>query len=113
MMITLVTGGARSGKSRFAESLYKNDKDVVYIATAKLTDSEMKERIEHHQNSRPKYWRTYEANYNLSHGIASERNYLLDCITLLTSNIMYDISKDKEVIDIKMQKIIEDKVFMK
>ncbi|NLJ87840.1 MAG: bifunctional adenosylcobinamide kinase/adenosylcobinamide-phosphate guanylyltransferase [Epulopiscium sp.] len=110
-MITLVTGGARSGKSRFAESLYKNDKDVVYIATAKLTDSEMKERIEHHQNSRPKYWRTYEANYNLSHGIASERNYLLDCITLLTSNIMYDISKDKEVIDIKMQKIIEDKVF--
>jgi adenosylcobinamide kinase/adenosylcobinamide-phosphate guanylyltransferase len=45
MMITLVTGGARSGKSRFAESLYKNDKDVVYIATAKLTErNERKDR---------------------------------------------------------------------
>lgn len=109
-MITLVTGGARSGKSTFAESLYKDDEDVVYIATAKVEDDEMKERVKHHQNSRPKEWRTYEGNYNLSNGIENEKNYLLDCITVLTSNIMYDISKDEEIIDFEIQKKIEDKV---
>ena len=43
-MITLVTGGARSGKSSFAESLYKDKVDVVYIATSKITDNEMEDR---------------------------------------------------------------------
>lgn len=109
-MITLVTGGARSGKSTFAESLYEKDEDVVYIATAKVMDSEMKERVRCHQNSRPKQWRTYEANYNLINGIGNEKNYLLDCITVLTSNIMYDISKDEEHIDFVIQKKVEDKV---
>lgn len=109
-MITLVTGGARSGKSSFAESLYKDDEEVVYIATAKVTDKEMEDRIESHQNSRPKKWRTYEANYDLSNGVGNETNYLLDCITILTSNIMYDISKDKEKIDSGLQKEIEDRV---
>ena len=102
-MITLVTGGARSGKSTFAESLYENDKDVVYIATAKALDDEMKERVKHHQNSRPKQWRTYEGNYNLSNAIRTEKNYLLDCITVLTSNIMYDMSKDEENINSQLQ----------
>lgn len=110
-MITLVTGGARSGKSTFAESLYGNDKDVVYIATAKVIDDEMKERVKHHQNSRPKQWRTYEGNYNLSKAIGTEKKYLLDCITILTSNIMYDISKEEENISFQLQKLIEDKVF--
>lgn len=109
-MITLVTGGARSGKSTFAESLYENYKDVVYIATAKALDDEMKERVKHHQNSRPKQWRTYEGNYNLSNAIRTEKNYLLDCITVLTSNIMYDMSKDEENINSQLQKLIEDKV---
>lgn len=110
-MITLVTGGARSGKSTFAESIYGNHKDVVYMATAKVTDDEMKERVKHHQNSRPKEWRTYEANYNLSNGIGNEQQYLLDCITILISNIMYDMSKDEEKIDFEIQKVIEDRVF--
>ena len=43
-MITLVTGGARSGKSTFAENIYKDKEDVVYIATSKIWDEEMKER---------------------------------------------------------------------
>ncbi|KYH28155.1 MULTISPECIES: bifunctional adenosylcobinamide kinase/adenosylcobinamide-phosphate guanylyltransferase [Clostridium] len=110
-MITLVTGGARSGKSTFAESLYGNDKDVVYIATAKVIDDEMKERVKHHQNSRPKQWRTYEGDYNLSKAIGNEKKYLLDCVTILTSNIMYDMSKDEEKISFELQKLIEDKVF--
>ncbi|MBU5312418.1 bifunctional adenosylcobinamide kinase/adenosylcobinamide-phosphate guanylyltransferase [Tissierella carlieri] len=109
-MITLVTGGARSGKSRFAENLYKDEKDVVYIATSKATDAEMRERVKLHQESRPSEWRTYEGNYDLQNSIGKERNYLLDCITVLTSNIMFDISKDVEYIDYDMQRRIEDTV---
>lgn len=109
-MITLVTGGARSGKSSFAESIYKDDEEVVYIATAKVSDKEMEERIKQHKNSRPKKWRTYETNYNLSKAVGNETSYLLDCITILTSNIMYDLSKDKEKIDTELQKEIEDRV---
>ena len=52
-MIILVTGGARSGKSTFAENLYGDRKDVVYIATSKILDKEMKERVKLHKNSRP------------------------------------------------------------
>lgn len=109
-MITLVTGGARSGKSTFAESIFKDKIDVVYIATSKITDSEMEERVKLHQESRPDQWRTFEGNYELDNSIGEEKNYLLDCITILVSNIMFDISKDTEYIDFNLQKSIEDKV---
>lgn len=109
-MITLVTGGARSGKSTFAESKYLDKEDVVYIATSRIWDEEMQERVNHHQESRPRQWRTYEGNYNLVDVIGDEKHYLLDCITVLTSNIMFDITKDKEYIDFELQKEVEDTV---
>lgn len=109
-MIRLVTGGARSGKSTFAESTYLDKEDVVYIATSRIWDQEMEERVKHHQESRPNVWRTYEGNYSLSQAIGQEKYYLLDCITVLTSNIMFDISKDQEYIDFNLQKKIEDRV---
>ncbi|WMM25875.1 bifunctional adenosylcobinamide kinase/adenosylcobinamide-phosphate guanylyltransferase [Tissierella sp. MB52-C2] len=109
-MITLVTGGARSGKSRFAESIYKDTLDVVYIATSKVTDDEMAERINLHRESRPREWRTYEGNYGLQNAIDEEKNYFLDCITVLTSNIMFDISKDIEYIDYDLQNKIENTI---
>lgn len=111
-MIYLVTGGARSGKSSFAESLYKETLDVVYIATSKIHDKEMEERVKIHKKSRPNQWRTYEGNYNLRNAVEEEKNYLLDCITVLTSNIMFDISKDTEYIDYPLQKEIEDRVIL-
>ena len=52
-MLTLVTGGARSGKSRHAESLVANAKGVLYIATSQIFDEEMAARIQHHRDSRP------------------------------------------------------------
>ncbi len=110
-MITLVTGGARSGKSTFAENLYKDKKDVVYIATSKIWDEEMEERIKLHKASRPSYWRTYEGNYSLTSALGEERNYLLDCITLLTSNIMFDITKEIEYIDYQLQSKIENRIY--
>lgn len=109
-MIYLVTGGARSGKSKFAESLYKGKSEVVYIATSKLWDQEMEERVKLHRESRPNNWRTFEGNYNLQQSIGEEGNYLLDCITVLASNIMFDLSGDIEYIDYELQKKIEDSV---
>ncbi len=109
-MITLVTGGARSGKSTFAEKIYIDKEDVVYIATSRIWDDEMEERVDLHKKSRPTQWRTYEGNYNLSQALGEEGYYLLDCITVLTSNIMFDITKDAEYIDYELQEAVEDKV---
>lgn len=109
-MITLVTGGARSGKSTFAEKLYENKEDVVYIATSKIWDEEMRERVELHRKNRPQIWRTYEGNYDLRDSIGKERYYLLDCMTVMTSNIMFDMTGDIEYIDYELQENIEDTV---
>lgn len=109
-MVTLVTGGARSGKSSFAESRFEGKTDVVYIATSRAEDDEMKERAIHHRSYRPEEWRTFEGDYNIAHAVGREKYYLLDCITVLTSNIMFDMSKDTEIIDASLQKLIEDKV---
>lgn len=108
--IVLVTGGARSGKSTFAEELYKDRSDVVYIATARITDHEMKDRVSLHRAQRPKEWITFEGNYGLKEAVDSLKNYLLDCITILTSNIMFDITGESENISIEMQKEVEDRV---
>lgn len=108
--IILVTGGARSGKSTFAEEIYKDVKDVVYIATARVTDDEMRDRVLHHRKQRPEEWSTFEGNYNLKEAVGESQNYLLDCITVLTSNIMFDITKDAEKISTEMQIEVEETV---
>ena len=106
-MITLITGGARSGKSTYAESLYQDKTDVVYIATSRIEDSEMADRVMLHKSSRPASWRTYEGTYKLKNAIGQESYYLLDCMTVLSSNIMFDLTKDMTQIDIKTQQTVE------
>lgn len=110
-MIILVTGGARSGKSSFSESLYENKEDVVYIATSKIYDKEMEERVILHRQSRPLSWRTYEGNYELKKAVGEEKNYILDCVTVLLSNRMFDITKDEEFISFQLQGQVENTVF--
>ena len=105
--IILVTGGARSGKSTFAEGIYNEESNVVYIATARVTDEEMKDRVSLHRAQRPKEWVTYEGNYRLKEAVEPSKNYLLDCITVLTSNIMFDITGDIEKISLEKQREIE------
>lgn len=109
-MIRFITGGARSGKSTFAEELYKDRKDVVYIATAKIWDQEMEERVRLHQETRPREWRTFEGNYDLHKAVGNEKYYLLDCLTVLTSNIMFDLSGQLDYIDYDLQGKIENTV---
>lgn len=59
-MMILVTGGARSGKSRHAETLIGDAPQVLYIATSQILDDEMAARIQHHKDGRPAHWRTAE-----------------------------------------------------
>ena len=92
--IILVTGGARSGKSGFAESLCREQNNsTAYIATSVAFDDEMKERVRKHQESRPKEWKTYEI-YKDIYKIIKElgekhQTVILDCITLLVNNLMF------------------------
>ncbi len=97
-MLTLVLGGARSGKSRFAEQCASDSgKPVVYIATATVTDKEMQSRIERHQSHRCIDWLTIEEPIYLADVIQSfsENHFLLiDCLTLWLSNIMFNSKGD-------------------
>ena len=89
--ITLVTGGSRSGKSSFAENLLKDTDDVLYIATAIITDVEMEHRIKKHVDSRNSKWETYEGFFDLDKAIAKYdmENIMLDCVTIMTTNLMF------------------------
>lgn len=100
--IILVTGGARSGKSNFAETLCKNrNNDTAYIATSIPFDDEMKDRVKKHQESRPKTWKTYEIYKDIYTIIKSidkkHKTVIMDCVTLLVNNLMftYDLDIDK------------------
>lgn len=87
---TFVFGGARSGKSRFAERLVTRDgRSKVYIATAQAFDAEMTSRIATHQADRGTDWRTLEAPMDIAGALSSvsaEEIVLLDCATLWLSN---------------------------
>ncbi len=92
--ITLVTGGARSGKSRYAEELALKADRVLYIATAVPFDDEMRARIRIHQTRRPEAWRTLEAYKGLDQRLEALKDtfdwILLDCLTVMTTNLMFD-----------------------
>lgn len=90
--LTLVLGGARSGKSRHAEALIEAlPSPWTYIATAQAYDDEMRERIALHRERRPAGWRTLDAPLALPDAIASAPAgvpVLVDCLTLWLTNLM-------------------------
>lgn len=92
--IILVTGGARSGKSSYAEELALKEERVLYIATAIAFDEEMKARIRLHQTRRPEAWGTLEAYQDLDVCLEARKDsfdcILLDCLTVMTTNLMFD-----------------------
>lgn len=116
--LVVLTGGARSGKSSYAESLIKEEgENILYVATAIAFDSGMQDRIKKHRLQRPEKWQTLECYRNFSQ--LEKRNYdgvLLDCMTIMVSNLMLDEDVDydscsHDVIDkieTKIQKQVED-----
>lgn len=93
--LVLITGGARSGKSGFAEEMAMSlSGDVTYIATAEALDEEMKDRIRHHRERRPQHWQTVEEPRRVAEAIAEVGQtapvILLDCLTLLCCNLLLE-----------------------
>jgi adenosylcobinamide kinase / adenosylcobinamide-phosphate guanylyltransferase len=91
--LTFVLGGARSGKSRYAEALVMDYAPPwIYVATAQAHDEEMSARIAEHRQRRDGKWRTLEAPLDLPGAIATHGNsgqaVLIDCLTLWLSNVM-------------------------
>lgn len=91
--VTLVLGGTRSGKSRYAVELAcKGSGPVLFVATAEPLDEEMHHRIQQHRLSRPAEWRTLEAPTNVGERIVGEirgeRVVVIDCLSLLVSNLL-------------------------
>jgi adenosylcobinamide kinase/adenosylcobinamide-phosphate guanylyltransferase len=89
----LILGGARSGKSHYAQEIaLKSLPPVLFVATAEAGDEEMKQRIEEHQKARPATWHTLEATTHIGRKIKQRagkaQTVIIDCITLLVSNIL-------------------------
>ena len=101
--LTLILGGARSGKSSFAEKIARESgKPVLFIATATAGDSEMAERIRNHQASRPAGWQTLELPRGLGRKLAQPvaEVVIVDCITLLVSNILLSFPENTPAEDV-------------
>lgn len=91
--LTLLLGGARSGKSSLAQELAeKRARQVLYLATAEPLDEEMAQRIRVHQSERPEHWQTREIPYHLAENLEETppdtELVILDCITMLVNNLV-------------------------
>lgn len=98
---TLILGGARSGKSTYAERLAaQSGGRVLYVATAQAWDAEMAARIARHRAERPAGWQTLEAPIEVGRAVASAPPadvVLLDCLTLLASNVIVALPAPPQV----------------
>lgn len=109
MTTHLILGGARSGKSAYAERMASNlELPVTYIATAQVYDDEFAKRVAHHQARRPPYWALVEAPFNLAQTLlehdAPDTCLIVDCLTLwLAQCICPDCEKPSDL-DWQMEK---------
>ena len=106
----LILGGVRSGKSSYAVALAKKfKKKTAFIATATVSDSEMKKRIELHKKSRPRQWKLIEEGKDISLILSKLKGkyevVLIDCLGLLISNFLADNLEDKKI-EIRIKKLI-------
>lgn len=98
--ITLITGGARSGKSTYAEKLALQAECPVYMATARIWDKEFADRIRRHQERRGPSWTNIEEEKILSKHSFSQRTILIDCVTLWSTNFFFDAGEDASLDEI-------------
>jgi adenosylcobinamide kinase / adenosylcobinamide-phosphate guanylyltransferase len=102
-MVTLVLGGVRSGKSHYAQQLGERVPRVVFVATARPGDDEMRRKVERHRGSRPKHWQTVEEPLSLAEAIADHGPncdlMIIDCLTLFAANLLDAKGDDQSSID--------------
>jgi adenosylcobinamide kinase/adenosylcobinamide-phosphate guanylyltransferase len=100
--LILILGGARSGKSSYAEKQAKElgGDSVLYVATSETKDEEMVGRVEKHRSERPSAWVTVEAPRNVAQAIRRERSaekvILVDCMTFLVANYLMDAAAPED-----------------
>ncbi len=96
-MIVLVTGGARSGKSRYAQQHAKQlHTNPVYVATARVWDDDFKQRIVRHQQERGPEWSNFETEKYVSALPLTNRVVVIDCVTLWLTNFFVDHQQNIE-----------------
>jgi adenosylcobinamide kinase/adenosylcobinamide-phosphate guanylyltransferase len=115
MSMTFILGGARSGKSRFAQELAaKLGLRVLFVATGEALDEEMNARIEAHKRSRSPAWKTLEAPTDvakaLRNKIGNAEVVIVDCVTLLVSNLMGTEDIDAKTLEKKVTAELEELV---
>ena len=116
--LILILGGARSGKSAFAERLAASSgQPVAFIATATASDNEMRARIARHRASRPRDWHTLEEPLNLASAVSRASELadvlLLDCVTLWLGNVLLQesghLEKDNEEESHTVNKLFDER----
>jgi len=98
--LTLVTGGASSGKTSYACGRAERDgANVLYVATCVPRDEGMREKVRRHRESRPAHWRTREAARDVASALTPGFDAaIVDCVTLLISQMLIDDSEDGEIL---------------
>lgn len=114
--LIFITGGQRSGKSRYAQKLAEEKSEYpIYLATSRIWDEDFQSRIDRHRIDRGEHWSTIEEDKNISNPDFEGNTVLLDCITLWLTNIFHDsfydidqsLKEAKEEWEKLMQKNIE------
>lgn len=98
-MLVFILGGARSGKSRAAESLAQSGgRPVTYVATAVAADDEFRTRVTEHRRRRPPEWETVEEPVAVTAAVAARpgRTLIVDCLGFLVTNVLFDAAVDPE-----------------
>ena len=113
--LTLIIGGGRSGKSSFAQKLVeRSDQAVTFIATAQALDEEMSARIAKHRAARTALWTTLEIPFNIALYLRDDSSsagiYLLDCVTLLVSNLIMQNTKNDIADEQKSLHAVENEI---
>ena len=113
MSMTLILGGARSGKSSHAQTLAEaTSKPVTFLATAQALDEEMAARIQKHQAERPAGWQTLEIPCDVATHSGQIRSdvVILDCITLLVSNLLMQFVKDDRMDEAPFMQAVQKEI---
>jgi adenosylcobinamide kinase/adenosylcobinamide-phosphate guanylyltransferase len=105
--ITLVLGGVRSGKSRYAQQLAERESRVIFVATAKASDDEMHRKIERHRSERPAEWTTVEEPLELVQVLAQRALdcdvMVVDCLTVFAANLLETEGDDQSAIERRVE----------